>query len=155
MFSAAMGLGGLIDTAPALWDGVRLVAGGALIYMGARGVSAAVRGRSLPENQSMVDAAGSPFLLGLMTNLANPKAAVVLVGLTAVLGDAMPDRSSLILAVLGMPVLAAGWFVLLSTVLSHERVRAVLESNQRLLDMSIGIALAGVGAILIQTAQPL
>ena len=155
VLAAAAGLGGLIEAAPELWQGVRLLAGGVLIYMGAREISASIRGQSAKNHKEPVEFGGSPLLLGLITNLANPKAAVVLVGLTAVLSDSLPDRNSVMLAVLCMPAIAAIWFTSVSTILSHRRIREALVSRQRFLDMAVGIALAGVGAILIQTVQPL
>ena len=153
VLASAAGLGGLIEGAPDIWQGVRLLAGGVLIYMGAREISASIRGQEPREHTEPAELTGSPLILGLVTNLANPKAAVVLVGLTAVLSDAVPGRTDLMLAVLGMPIIAAIWFTAVSTILSHERIRAALVARQRILDMAVGIALAGVGAILIQATQ--
>jgi threonine efflux protein len=150
VLAAAAGLGGLIEAAPDVWQGARLLAGGVLIYLGARAISASIRGQRPREQSEPAELEGSPLILGAVTNLANPKAAVVLIGLTAVLSDAVPGRSELTLAVLGMPLLTAAWFTSVSTILSHDRIRVGLASRQRLLDMIVGIALAGVGAILIQ-----
>ena len=75
---------------------------------------------------------------------------MVLVGLTAVLNDAVPDQYTLMAVVLGMPVLAIAWFVAISTLLSRAGVRIYLLKRQRLIDFAVGIAFAGVGAILIQ-----
>lgn len=151
--ASAAGLGSLIESAPHLWQGARLLAGGVLIYMGARAISASIRGQDPEKLSEPPELKGPPLILGLVTNLANPKAAAVLVGLTAVLSDAVPGRPDLMLAVLGMPIITAIWFTAVSTTLSHERVRAALVSHRRILDMAVGVALAGVGAILIQATQ--
>ena len=147
--AAAAGLSGLANSAPEVWEGARLLAGGVLIYVGARSLSAAIRGQSGPPKETE-RLGGSPLWIGLITNLANPKAAVVLVGLTAVLNDAVPDQYTLMAVVLGMPVLAIAWFVAISTLLSRAGVRIYLLKRQRLIDFAVGIAFAGVGAILIQ-----
>lgn len=146
---AAAGLSGLANSAPEVWEGARLLAGGVLIYVGARSLSAAMRGQGAAPKETE-KRGRSPLWLGLITNLANPKAAVVLVGLTAVLNDEIPNQHTLMMVVLGMPVLAVAWFVAISTVLSRASVRAYLTKQQRLIDLAVGIAFAGVGAILIQ-----
>jgi threonine efflux protein len=159
VLSAAAGLGGLMQAAPELWQGIRLLSGGILIYMGARAISASIRSASksplaedLAEPEKTISA---PFLIGMLTNLGNPKAAVVLVGLTAVLSEAVPDRDSLMIMVLGMPALTLIWFSAVATALSLEGVRDKLLAKQRWLDLAVGIALAGVGAILIQSTPTL
>lgn len=150
VLASAAGISRLIQSAPELWLGMRLLAGGVLIYMGARSISAAIRGVSTHAEETD-QLKGTPILVGLLTNLGNPKAAVVLVGLTSVLSDATPNQNTLMLLVLGMPLLAATWFISVSTILSHASVRDYLLSKQRLLDLAVGLALAGVGAILIQS----
>lgn len=154
VFASAAGIGRLIESAPDLWQGVRLLAGGVLIYMGARELSSAIRGKAAFPEETEQDS-GSPLLLGLLTNLGNPKAAIVLVGLTSVLSDTVSSQNTLLLIVLGMPLMAAAWFISVSTILSHASVREYLQSRQRLLDLVVGMALAGVGVILIQTTPPL
>lgn len=157
VIAAAAGLSKVIADVPSLWEAVRYIGGGALIYMGSRAISASIRNSSpQPAEQSPSGATG-PFVLGLMTNLANPKAAVVLVGLTAVVGDAYTDAGTdaerLLLAVLGMPVLTALWFMMVAVVLSHHAVRNRLTASRRLFEGLTGVALAAVGILLIQSAQ--
>lgn len=148
--AAATGLSRIIESAPTLWDGVRYIGGGALIYMGSRALSACIRNASTPPvSDGSETKAMAPLLLGLATNLANPKAAVVLVGLTAVLGETYPEQT--LILVLGMPVLTALWFVGVATVLSHQTLRDRLIENQRWLDGLSGLALVAVGIILIQS----
>lgn len=156
VFAAAAGLSTVIAEAPALWDGIRYVGGGVLIYMGSKSISACIRNTSEGEQQNSEAPASvkgvAPFLLGLMTNLANPKAAVVLVGLTAVLGQSHPGDVWLL--VLGMPILTATWFTLVASVLSHQNIREKLVDHRRGLEGLTGIALAVVGIILIQSVSP-
>lgn len=151
VFAAALGLAEVIEAVPDVWQGVRLLAGGALIYMGARGISSSIRGREQVSRTEPLDNGRAPLLLGLIMNIANPKAAIVLVGLTTVLSDSASDRQSVVLAVAGMPCLTVLWFTTVSVFLAGARAREILSFNQRVLDMVGGIALAGVGAILIQT----
>lgn len=157
--AAAAGLGTVIEAAPELWQGLRLAGGGLLIYMGARALSAAIRNADVSagrnSNSAIPDVPNKkgapPLLLGLLTNLANPKAAIVLVGLTAVLAEDVPARGSLMVLVLGMPLLTLAWFSLLATVLARPGFRDRLLSHRRISNAAVGIALAGVGVLLIQT----
>lgn len=157
VIAAAAGLSKVIAGEPQVWEAVRYIGGGALIYMGSRLISACIRGSGTVPFQPEQSGRAAPFVLGLMTNLANPKAAIVLVGLTTVLGEASAeagaDQSGLILVVLGMPLLTALWFTLVASVLSHDVVRNRLLSSRRILDGLTGVALAAVGILLIQSVQ--
>ena len=149
--AAAAGLGTVISSAPVAWDAIRFVGGGLLIYLGARALSAAIRNGSAAPAAVPTKITAGPFLLGLATNLANPKAAIVLVGLTAVLAEENSQTGPLVLLVLGMPLLTLAWFSLLATILAQPVFRDRLLAQQRLLDGVVGVALAGVGLLLIQT----
>ncbi len=149
--AAAAGLGTIMAAAPVIWDAVRYVGGGLLIYLGARALSAAIRNGSETSADEPAPSSTGPFLLGLATNLANPKAAIVLVGLTAVLAEGTPETGPLIVIVLGMPLLTLAWFSLLATVLARPLFRDRLLAQRRRLDAAMGVALAGVGILLIQT----
>ncbi len=149
--AAATGLGTVISTAPVVWDAIRFIGGGLLIYLGARALSAAIRDGSRSPAAVPTKITAGPFLLGLATNLANPKAAIVLVGLTAVLAEDAPETGSLVALVLGMPLLTLAWFSLLATILARPLFRDRLLAQRRLLDAIVGLALAGVGVLLIQT----
>ena len=152
VIAAAAGLGTLIEAAPEIWDGVRLAGGGLLIYMGARALSAAIRNTGTRANEGSEEKDISPFVLGLLTNMTNPKAAIVLVGLTAVLAEANPDTLALMGTVLGMPVLTLMWFSLVATALARPAIRDRLLSYHRALNLAMGAALASVGVLLIQSS---
>lgn len=150
VLAAASGLGIIIENAPLTWDGLRYAGGGALIYMGSRALSAAIRPSQTTEAETRPEKDASPLLMGLLTNLANPKAAVVLVGLTALMADSISNTATLSVLVLGMPALTWLWFSLLATVLAKPVVRDRLLSYQRALDVWVGVALIGIGILLIQ-----
>jgi threonine efflux protein len=150
VMAAAAGLGTLIETAPEIWEGVRLAGGGLLIYMGARTLSAAIRNADSGSLGGPEDKDISPFVLGLLTNMANPKAAVVLVGLTAVLAEANSEPVALMGIVLGMPVLTLTWFSLVATALARAASRDRFLSCRRALNLAMGAVLAAVGVLLIQ-----
>lgn len=154
VLAAAAGLSTLIAEAPGLWDGIRLVGGGLLIYLGSRSLSACIRGRPVQGHREANVSSAGPYLLGLATNLANPSAAVVLVGLVAALADGVPEQGKLMSLVMGMPLMAALWFTAVALMLSHEAVRDRMASHQRVLDGLTGVAFAGIGILLIQTVSP-
>ena len=150
--SAALGLAQVMQSAPGLWEAVRLIGGGVLIYMGSKSISAAIRGAQESPGETPETSKKSPFLLGLLTNVSNPNAAIVLVGLTTVLSEAVADKDQLIGLVLGMPILALIWFSTVATVLSSHALMQSLLSHQRPVDGLVGFALAGVGIIMLQSA---
>ena len=155
VIGAALGLAQVMQSAPEVWEAVRLIGGGVLIYMGSKSISSAIRGTHKPETETEPSSKKSPFLLGLLTNVSNPKAAIVLVGLTTVLSEAASDKNQALGLVLGMPILAMIWFSMVATVLSNHALRDVLVSRQRIVDAMVGIALAGVGIILLQSTPSL
>lgn len=154
VLAAAAGLSGLMSRSPMIWDGMRLLGGGVLIYLGSRSISAGLRGRPAEADRPMRQMSAGPYVLGLATNLANPKAAVVLVSLVVAMAEQVPARDDLMMQVLGMPVLAGIWFTVVATALSHRAIRERLAEKQRVIDGVVGAALAAVGILLIQAVSP-
>ena len=151
--AGTLGLAALLETSPAIWTGVRYVGGGLLIYMGARGLSAALRQTSHQElKDAPVGDGASAFGLGLLTNLGNPEAAVVLLGLSVLLTDAFASQNAALLAGLGMPVMAALWFGAVALVLTGSALHSRLMAWRRWLDALSSLAIAIIGGLLIQGA---
>jgi len=149
--AGTFGLAALFETSSAVWTGVRFVGGGLLIYIGARGLSAAIR---RPADQELKDApihkAAPAFGLGLLTNLGNPEAAVVLIALTALLADSYQSETGVLLAASAMPVMAAIWFAAVALVLTGSAVHRRLMAWRRGLDALTSLAIAIIGGLLIQ-----
>ena len=120
--------------------------------MGGRSLSAAIRNGAGPADDKTHLSSAAPLVLGLATNLANPKAAIVLVGMTALMADEVPETGPLILLVLAMPLLTLAWFSLLATVLASSVICDRLLRRQKILGVAMGAALVGIGVLLIQTA---
>ncbi len=149
--AGALGLAALLETSEAVWTGMRFVGGGLLIYMGARGLSAAIRqpaGETLEDTR--LDPSTPAFGLGLLTNLGNPKAAVVLLGLTALLGDGFGSAGGTLAAAAGMPILTGLWFTGLAVALTGSALHQTLMARRRWLDAISSLAIALVGGLLIQ-----
>ena len=150
VLAAAVGLGAAITEAPIIWEAIRFCGGGMLIYMGGRSLSAGIRNDSGWAADGGYSSSASPLILGLATNLANPKAAVVLVGMTAVMAEDVSEAGLLILIVLGMPAITLAWFSLLATTFAQSAFRDRLLRQQRKLSIAVGAAFFGIGILLIQ-----
>ena len=148
---AAVGMGAAIQGTPAIWEGIRLLGGGILIYLGARAVSSALREDKARATIRPGKRSAGSFLLGLLTNLSNPKAAIVLIGLTAVLAQSYPDRGDLMIVVAGMPALTLIWFSFLAATLAMPGAQGRLLKHRRVLSFAMGAALVLAGLSLIQS----
>jgi threonine efflux protein len=151
--AGALGVSALIGAAGPTWTGLKYVAGIILIYMGSRVLSAAIRmpDRADPPHVS-ADLRMPAFMVGLLTNLGNPKAAVVIVGLTAELSHTGAVFTDILFLVSGMPALTALWFIALATVLTAPAVQDRLRTWRRGIDGVCGLALAVAGALLLRDA---
>lgn len=123
---ALLGLIALLAQVPWLYAGLKILGGLYLLYLGAmiwRGARS-----PLAVDGAARTAAGlrRALLLGLMTQLSNPKTAVVYAGIFAAL---LPDAHGLplwlMLAVpLGIFAIEAGWYAVVALAFSAQRPRA-------------------------------
>lgn len=104
-----------------------------------------------------IDVAGSPasssiprnFAFGLMTQLSNPKTAVVYASIFAAL---LPAHPSLWLALAIPPMvfsIEAGWYSIVAIAFSSNRPRAIYIGLKRWIDRLAGVVIGGLGIRLI------
>lgn len=89
------------------------------------------------------------FLLALITQLSNPKAAVIYGGIFAAL---LPTEIPKIMFFLLPPlvfIVEAGWYLVVAFVLTSEMPRAVYLKSQRIYDRITAAVLAGLGLKLV------
>lgn len=90
--------------------------------------------------------------LGLLTNLANPKALVFFGALLASLiphGAGLTIRGAVFAVIVGV---AVAWFAAVAFVASHERVAGAYRRAARRIDAAVGTVFAGIGISLAMKA---
>jgi threonine/homoserine/homoserine lactone efflux protein len=143
--AALLGFKALLTAVPALYIAIKLLGGGYLAYLGYRIIRSA--GGPLHENPEEPGAgkASPPFLLGLATQVSNPKTAIVYASLIATFIPPNPSPSFSVALLLAVFSIEAGWYALVAFVLSSQRAKAVYLSAKRWIDRGCGAVLGCLG----------
>lgn len=146
--ASALGLTALIKTSEIAFVALKIAGAAYLCFLG---VQTLLRKRSLPEAAPSTRAA---YRAGLLTNLTNPKAAVLYL---ALFPQFLPAHSTLgdvfVLAAVQMAI-SASWYV--TVVLAVAAVRRLLARSvvRTWLDRATSIVLIGLGLRLVALARP-
>jgi threonine/homoserine/homoserine lactone efflux protein len=147
---ALAGLQGLLAAVPALYLGLKVAGGLYLAYMGLRMWLAAKQ----PLNLEMAPMrARRSFMLGFVTQVSNPKTALVYASVFAAF---LPREFSLAFAVTVLAsvfVVEAGWYALVALALSSEGPRAAYLRCKAWADRLAGGALIALGFKLAVSAH--
>lgn len=153
---ALVGLHAVLAQVGWLYAGLKLVGGAYLLYLGFR----MWRGAGEPLDLMTVDAArsrglGRAVLLGLATQLANPKTAFVYGGIFAALLPIYPPLW-LDLALLPLVFLIeCGWYSVVAVAFSAARPRSAYLRSKGWIDRIAGSVLGLLGAkLVLETARP-
>ena len=150
VLATSLGLSALIVASEPLFDAIKLAGAAYLVFLGARSLLAAVRGRA---ERATPDRArdrslrpGAAFRQGLVSNLANPKMAVFFTSLLPQFAPA-GDTSFAVFAALGLTFCLLTLLWLTGYALVVARAGNVLRrpSVRRLLDAVTGLALVSFG----------
>lgn len=148
---AMFGLGLLLTQIAWLYEAIRLIGAGYLIYLGGKILFGARRPYgALPVEGSRNDA-GSAMRVGLMVGMTNPKSAAFFGSLFVTIlpaGTAGPVQA---IAVVIVSVVALAWFSLLALMFSADRVRSNYARLRRPIDALMGTLLLGLGLRLAAT----
>ena len=140
------GLGLLFQTAGWLYHVVRIVGALYLIYVGVRMILAARRPAAPVSLSGQATASGArAFRLGLLTDLANPKAAAFFTSLFAV---AVPPDAPLWfdgLIVATVVVMAGGWYATVALAVSWQPVATAYRRLERVITAAAGAVFVGFG----------
>jgi len=160
---ALLGLTAVLGRVGGLYLALKLAGGLYLLYLGWRiwrGASRALEvpgvAQGAPQESDVATAAprgtGKSFLLGLFTQLSNPKTALVYASIFAALLPAHPP-AWLVAALLPLLfMLEAGWYSLVALSLSSARPRGAYLRAKTLIDRCAGAVMGLLGARLLLDA---
>lgn len=143
------GIHAMFVASPWLYDILRLVGGGYLILLGVRLLVASWRPAMPASLHAEPGLARYPFCLGLLTNLANPKAPLFVSSLFAATLPPHPQTTLGLTAVGLMFMLAVVWYALVARVLTIRRVASAFARMRRWIDRMAGLAFMGFGTRLM------
>lgn len=148
--AALAGLQAVMLTVPIVYTALKILGGLYLCYLGARIFMAARRPLAL--DPSAPAAAGSQrraFLIGLATQLSNPKAAIVYASVFAALLPATFTTTFALVVLLAVFAIEAGWYCLVAYTLSSEKPRNVYLGYKTATDRTTGLVLVALGLKLL------
>ncbi len=134
------GIHALFSSVPALYTALKLAGGAYLAYLGLRIVIASFRPPVDGDAAVPPMSAGSAFRLGLLTNLANPKAALFTASVFA--ATLPPDPSALLglAATVVMTLISVAFYGLLAGLLTTPSASAAYARAQGWIDRMAGAA---------------
>jgi len=149
--AASAGVVSILIASEALFRAVKIAGAIYLIYLGARSLLAALRGRHAPISIDRVKLSGrlpGPVALrqGFISNLANPKMAVFF---ASILPQFAPHGGAVFGAMLLLGLLFCSmtlvWLALYAVVLSKVQEALIKPRAQRLIEATTGVALVVLG----------
>jgi threonine/homoserine/homoserine lactone efflux protein len=151
---ALAGLTAVFATVEWLYTGLRLLGGAYLIYLGVmiwRGADAPI---VVPDKVNGSTGPRRSFVVGLTTQVSNPKAAVVYASVfAALLPPSLPGWTYLVLPPL-IFALETAWYVAVALLFSAEAPRAAYLRSKRWIDRLAGAVMGLLGVRLIaETAR--
>lgn len=153
---ALLGLQALLMQAAWLYLALKVAGGAYLIYLAIKLWRAAREPIAVGVNGNAAAAKpGRSFLMGLMTQLSNPKTAVVYASIFAALLPAQPP----LWLVLALPALVfgveVGWYAAVALLFSSPQPRSVYLRSKRWIDRIAGAVLGALGArLILEGARP-
>ncbi len=151
--AALLGLQGLLIAVPSLYVALKVVGGIYLCYLSVRIISAARHPIEvlLEAERGEVSSARS-FLVGLGTQVSNPKTAIVYASVFAAF---LPSGFSPLLGLMvlfAVFVIETGWYSVVAIALSSSRPRRVYLSYKAWVDRVAGTAMGALGIRLLYSA---
>jgi threonine/homoserine/homoserine lactone efflux protein len=149
---ALTGLTAILTAVPSLYLALKLVGGAYLVWLGFN----IWRGARTPlEMSTSIDAsARTGFTLGLITQVSNPKTAVVYTTLFAALLPKTMNLSFALALLVCVFLVETLWYAAVALVLSSSRPRATYLRAKTGLDRLAGAVMMGLGLRLVASALP-
>jgi RhtB (resistance to homoserine/threonine) family protein len=152
---ALMGLHVLLTNVPWLYLALKIAGGSYLVYLGWGIWKGASKPLAAMENSSVAAPrqVSRSFLLGLVTQLSNPKTAIVYASVfTAFLPPHFPISLAVMIAVLVF-IVEAGWYTLVALALSSEQPRKWYLHYKVWIDRSAGCVMIFLGGKLVLSTR--
>lgn len=140
------GIHALFTAAPWLYLALKLGGGAYLVFLGIRLIAGSFSSRASEAIHLRPLSARSAFRLGLITNLANPKAALFTASLFAATLPPHPPVALGLCAALIMTTIALAWYGTVTCVLTTRRAAMAFTKLRRWIDRLAGLAFIGFGA---------
>jgi threonine/homoserine/homoserine lactone efflux protein len=142
------GIHTLFVASPWLYLALKLGGGAYLLVLGLRLLAGSWK-PAAPEEGSTLNRDVRAFRLGLLTNLANPKAPLFVSSLFAATMPQHPAPALGIMAISLMFLIAVGWFALVARFLTIRRFADGFARLRHWIDRLAGVAFVGFGAKLV------
>jgi RhtB (resistance to homoserine/threonine) family protein len=146
-----LGLALVISESLFFFNLIKYVGAVYLVFLGLQSLFSKQPGTlALPDKKTTHSelSAGRSFWQGFLTNLLNPKATLFFLALFTVL--IKPDTSFAweLTYAIEIPLIALLWFCSLTYILSHPRVKGLLEKAEKYIAKLLGVFLVGFGVAL-------
>lgn len=137
-----IGVTALMQATPWLMDTAKYIGAAYLIWLGiqflrSKGVTTAIT----PDNPGPAQTAGKAFWMGFLTNATNPKAMLFFLAIFTTLVSPSTPVSVKLFYGMWMCGVNAAWFMAVSVLFSHQRIRERFLAHSRLFDNVIGAVL--------------
>jgi threonine/homoserine/homoserine lactone efflux protein len=149
------GLHALLTAVPVIYVGLKLVGGLYLGWMAWHIWRAAPRPLDMTDRAQAVQSGsyGASFRLGLLTQVSNPKAAVVYGSVFAALLPAQFPLVAAVLVMAGVFIMEFGWYAIVVLVLSSSAPRALYMRAKTSIDRTAAGVMGLLGLRLISSAH--
>jgi len=152
--AALFGLQAVMLAVPIVYTALKVSGGMYLCYLGIRIFLSARTPLSLePASGAASGSARNAFLVGLVTQISNPKAAVVYAGVFAALLPQMFGIGFALTVLLAVFIVEAGWYALVAYALSADVPRNAYLSWKAAVDRTAGTVLVALGLSLVASAR--
>jgi len=153
--AALLGLQGLMLAVPSFYVGLKVLGGLYLAYLGLCIWRSAKQPLGFGDQALSVgkSTAGRSVARGLMTQLSNPKAAVVYASVFAAFLPAAPTPGFDLAVVALVFVVESSWYALVAIALSSQRPRGAYLSCKAWIDRGAGGIMVALGLKLLASAQ--
>ncbi|PHQ81155.1 MAG: hypothetical protein COB66_03025 [Coxiella sp. (in: Bacteria)] len=150
-----LGLGVLLKTSAQLYDSVKLIGAMYLIYLGIKLLISTHANVSMPAPHDNVRTVsiGKTLLKGMLVDLSNPKAALFFASLFAVAVPPAAPLSYKLILVLSVVVIAGGWYAMVASIVTSNRLMPVHRGVRRLVSYISSAVLIGFGVSLLFKEQ--
>jgi Putative threonine efflux protein len=139
------GLGVLLTKVAWLYDAIRVVGAGYLMYMGIKMLLGARRPYAALEIDTAQYTTTPAPRVGLLVSATNPKAAAFFGSFFITVLPSQAPGWVLVAAVVVVTVVSFAWFSTLAFMFSTDRVRACYAKVRRPIDAAMGAVLVGLG----------